>query len=140
MAALVLAEQEVSRLCAGTKDVKTINLPRTNEFVVNNRNQKLHVRTSWPDGQVRAIVVFCHGYGGHCSRPWVPYYQKQLNDHGYAFVGLDWHAFGYHRPIIPTPDNISFVSSLLLRLLLITGTAMELTKRIMKNRTILSMT
>ena len=109
MAALVLAEEEIYRLCASSKDVTTINLPKTDEFVVNNRNQKLHVRTSWPEGQVRAIVVFCHGYGGHCSRPWVPYFQKQLTDHGYAFVGLDWHAFGYsdgiYKAFNASPDD-----------------------------------
>jgi pimeloyl-ACP methyl ester carboxylesterase len=89
-------------LCATATSVSLINLPRSDEFVVNSRGQKLHVRSSWPAPQlpVRGIFVYCHGYGGHCSRPWVPFLCRQLNEKGFAFVGLDWHGFGYSEGVM----------------------------------------
>lgn len=95
------AHEAMLTLCASATTVVAINLPRSDEFVVNSRDQKLHVRTSWPapSVDVRGIVVYCHGYGGHCSRPWVPFFCQQLNAKGLAFVGLDWHGFGYSEGV-----------------------------------------
>ena len=96
------AHERMLTLCATATSVTLINLPRTEEFVMNSRDQKLHVRTSWPASTVplRGILVYCHGYGGHCSRPWVPYLCEQLHAKGFAFVGLDWHGFGYSEGVV----------------------------------------
>jgi len=106
-------EEAMYHLCATATDITQINLPPTDEYVVNSRGQKLHVRTVWPSSSVvRGVVVFCHGYGGHCARPWVPHYTAQLAAQGYAFVGLDWHGFGYSdkiggkRALIGTVDDL----------------------------------
>jgi hypothetical protein len=50
-----------------------LNLPDSNEFVLNSNELKLHVRSYWPadstDVPPKAAIIFLHGYNSHGCRP-----------------------------------------------------------------------
>jgi len=72
-------------------------LPKTDEFVMNNRNQKLHVRTSFPTSTscCKGIIVYLHGYAAHGNRPTLRPIMNSYNDEEYAILTLDFHGHGY---------------------------------------------
>jgi alpha-beta hydrolase superfamily lysophospholipase len=70
------------------------NLSRTEEFVTNNREQILHVRSSWPK-KTKFIVVFLHGYASHGARPTHQHLGKEFNNNEIAYITLDFHGHGY---------------------------------------------
>ena len=40
---------------------QNVNISRSNEYIMNNRNQKLHVRSYWPkDVKCKSLVIFLH--------------------------------------------------------------------------------
>jgi len=79
----------------------SLNSPESEEFVINSRGQKLHVRSSWPSTRSetkrdpRGLVVFLHGYASHINRPTHVYLAEKYNAQGMAYVGLDFHGHGY---------------------------------------------
>ena len=64
-------EDEMFARAARITNCTELNLKKTDEFVINNRGQVLHVRSSWPPaGQpVKAMAVFVHGECNQSSAP-----------------------------------------------------------------------
>eukprot|EP01038_Epipyxis_sp_PR26KG_P006663 gene6663-9145_t len=95
------AEEEIySRL----DEIKSKKLPlnsitevQSEEFVLNNRGQKLHIRSYWPDevSQTKAVVFYNHGYDAHINRPPFKYFGKYFNQSNISFITFDYHGHGY---------------------------------------------
>lgn len=89
-----------------------INAARSDEFVVNSRGQRIHMRSSWPPGgpaAARGVVFGLHGYGAHISRPPQVYLAQQLSAAGLAYVALDFHGHGYSegtRGLVQAPAHL----------------------------------
>ena len=76
------------------------NLPKGDNFLVNSRGQRLHVRTFLPaDGgkaeEVKALLVWSHGYAAHVNGPTVAKVMKGMNESGFAVIAIDHHGHGY---------------------------------------------
>lgn len=87
-------------LLKGETDHEKINMPRPDEFVVNNRNQKLYIRAVWPTsmvdiGSLSGIVFSLHGYGSQANRPTHRYLAEQLNGQNMAYITIDFAGHGY---------------------------------------------
>eukprot|EP00752_Nemacystus_decipiens_P011419 g10140.t1 len=65
--------------------------------MVNTRDEVLHVRTfAPPDGQdIKALVYFQHGFGGHANSPAKMQLGNALPPHGLATVMLELPGHGY---------------------------------------------
>ena len=88
-----------------------IHLPRGDEFVLNSRGQRLHVRTSWPvdAASTHCCVLAMHGYGAHSNRPTFRALGESLSSKGIAFVSFDFHGHGYsegERGLVESPLNL----------------------------------
>lgn len=91
-----------------------LNLPRTNEFIVNNRNQYLHVRSAWPSSiqspyEVKGIAISLHGYGSHSNRPAHRYLAERFNNEQMAYITIDFAGHGYsegHRGQVMSVNDI----------------------------------
>lgn len=70
------------------------NLERTEEFVINNRDQILHVRSKWPK-DTKCVVLFLHGYASHGARPTHKHLATEFNNNEIAYITLDFHGHGY---------------------------------------------
>lgn len=82
-------------LLKGKIHASDLNSPRSSEFVVNNRNQKLHVRSFWPAKPPKAFMIFLHGYASHGNRPTHVYLAEEFGQHDIGYVTLDFHTHGY---------------------------------------------
>lgn len=94
-ASAMLPEHIIFERASKITHAKELNLPRSEEFVVNDRGQTLHVRSFWPDKPAKAIAVYLHGYSAHINRPAQDYTSTMLNSHGYGYVTIDYHGHGY---------------------------------------------
>lgn len=75
---------------------QNVNISRSNEYIMNNRNQKLHVRSYWPkDVKCKSLVIFLHGYASHCNRPLHKYISLQMNDNSIGYITIDISGHGY---------------------------------------------
>jgi alpha-beta hydrolase superfamily lysophospholipase len=79
-----------------TLDSPLKNIDRSDEFVVNDRGQKLHcnsfeAKCEKPLG----YLIFLHGYGAHSNRPTHKALSNHLTEAGYTYIGLDFHGHGY---------------------------------------------
>lgn len=83
----------------GDADSGAINLARTEEWTMNSRGQRLHLRSRWPSGDAKAAILSLHGYGAHCSRPTHEYVATELTGRGFVYVTLDFHGHGYSEGI-----------------------------------------
>jgi len=74
-----------------------VNIPKTNEYITNNRKQKLHVRSYWPqdDEKCKCIVIFLHGYASHINRPLHQYISSQMNNNSIAYITIDINGHGF---------------------------------------------
>ena len=48
------------------------NLPKSENYFINERNQYLHFRyflPAVPVSEIGSIIFYIHGYGGHVNRP-----------------------------------------------------------------------
>lgn len=87
---------EIDLLILGGKErADELNTPKSEEFVTNARGQRLHVCTHWPEGEVKAFVVFIHGYASHGNRPTHNYVRERFVQQGVAYITLDLHSHGY---------------------------------------------
>jgi alpha-beta hydrolase superfamily lysophospholipase len=87
------------------------NQPRSPEFVTNLRGQRLHLRTTWPDGAAppRALILSFHGYGSHASRPTHRFLSARFASSGFAYAVLDFHGHGYsdgERGLVNAPEHL----------------------------------
>lgn len=104
------AEDELLERIINTEDWSTLNLPKTTEFVYNERGQRLHVRTSWPaSGSPQALVVLLHGYAAHINRPSYGYMQDRFNQRDIAVVGIDFHGHGHSEGMRALVGNYDFL-------------------------------
>lgn len=78
------------------------NLPKGDNFLVNSRGQRLHVRTFLPaagngggEGEVKALLVWSHGYAAHVNGPTVAKVMAGMNENGFAVIAIDHHGHGY---------------------------------------------
>lgn len=72
------------------------NLPKGEQFFLNSRGQRLHLRVFLPDsGDPRAIIFWHHGYAAHVSGPTLLEFTKGATARGFAVVALDHHGHGY---------------------------------------------
>lgn len=68
-----------------------INLPNSEKYIINCRNEKLHTRHVFTDKlQLKAIIICLHGYGSHINRFIYKKLYENFTQHNYAFIGLDW--------------------------------------------------
>ncbi|CAM9249183.1 unnamed protein product [Laminaria digitata] len=69
----------------------------TEEFMLNSRDEVLHLRTyAPPDGQtIKGLVIFVHGYGGHTNVPSKAKLGVAMTELGLAMVQLDLPGHGY---------------------------------------------
>lgn len=76
-----------------------LNLADSNEFVFNSNEQKLHVRSYWPndatDVPPTAAIIFLHGYNSHSCRPVHTFMAEGfVKQKGYVYITLDFHGHG----------------------------------------------
>ncbi|CAN0390274.1 unnamed protein product, partial [Laminaria digitata] len=74
------------------------NLPKGDNFLVNSRGQRLHVRTFLPapgKAEIKALLVWCHGYAAHVNGPTVSKVMAGMNENGFAVIAIDHHGHGY---------------------------------------------
>lgn len=84
------------------------NIPQSQEFVVGKRG-KIHIRTTWPKGDVRGVVFYVHGYNSHISRPAHRHISAVLASGGFGYCGIDLYGHGYSdgsRGVVDAPVNI----------------------------------
>lgn len=87
---------QVLNIIQNNEDIRNINLPKSEEYVVNNRNQRLHVRSFLPDSKnPKAVIIYIHGIGAHINRPTFPFIAKSFTDNDLAFITMDIHGHGY---------------------------------------------
>ncbi|CAM9382724.1 unnamed protein product [Ascophyllum nodosum] len=86
---------------ASASQVATVlnNLPQGDEYMVNNRKEILHVRSYAPadPAEIRALVTFVHGYGGHISVPPKVQLGSAMPSRGIAMIQLDLPGHGYSQ-------------------------------------------
>ena len=112
-AAAVEAEEELLRGAGDGSQPHLLHLPRTEEFVVNNRGQRLHLRSTWPAAgspPPAAFVLSLHGYGAHSSRPTHARLAADFCRAGVGYVTLDFHAHGHSegspRGLVSSPLHL----------------------------------
>lgn len=101
-------------LLRGETDHRKINMPRSNEYIINNRNQYLHVRSVWPKSisnpsDVKGLVLCLHGYGSQANRPTHRYFSERMNAENMAYFTIDFAGHGYsegHRGQVLSVDDI----------------------------------
>jgi alpha-beta hydrolase superfamily lysophospholipase len=72
-----------------------INIPKSDEFVLNSKEQKIHVRTYWPVQAPKAAIIYLHGYVSHTSRPVHKYVSKTFTDNNFVYITMDFHGHGH---------------------------------------------
>lgn len=73
------------------------NLPKEDNFFVNSRGQRLHLRTFLPNNssEIRAIMFWYHGYASHVNGPTLVKVATGLAENGFAVIAVDQHGHGY---------------------------------------------
>lgn len=94
--AATLLDEKVRSSCKSDKPISQLNLPKSEEYIVNSRNQKLHVRSFLPDDKnVTMLVIYLHGYSAHNNQPWMPVLAKEFTDQNIGLISFDFHGHGY---------------------------------------------
>lgn len=93
------------------QNLSQYNLPRTDEFVMNTRQQKLHVRSVWPSESTscKGVVLFLHGYAAHSNRPTLHYLSNCFSSNDFALISMDFHGHGYsegERGLVSDPCHL----------------------------------
>ena len=56
-------EDQFYELIAATKDMNDINIPCSNHYFTNSKNQKLHFRFFYDNTKpIKALIVYLHGF------------------------------------------------------------------------------
>ena len=77
-----------------------INLPRSTNFMVNRRDQRLHFRYFLSDLEsTHSVVFFLHGYSGHSSRPEVQKAAAILTNGNRTLFCLEFAGHGYSEGV-----------------------------------------
>lgn len=103
------AANELFRSIEECKDLNTVNIEKSEEFLINHRGNTLHVRTYWPQGEPEAVVLFLHGYASHISRPTHKHISKRLTESNFAYVTMDFFGHGHSdgvKGLINDEDDI----------------------------------
>jgi hypothetical protein len=103
------AEDIIYDFCSVTDDVTKINLTKGSEYVYNSRNEKLHVRSYWPEGQATAIFIYLHGYASHGNRPTMSHLSSNFIEKNLAIVSLDFAGHGFsegQRGLVNSPEAL----------------------------------
>jgi alpha-beta hydrolase superfamily lysophospholipase len=109
---LLTPEEEIYKLCSEIKDTSKLNIERQSdsEYVINQRNQKLHVHSYWPEeNNLLGIIVSLHGMGCHSNRPMQKYMASEFCSNGFAYVCLDFHGHGYSegvKGLVQSPEYL----------------------------------
>lgn len=91
-----LTAEEIDHiLLNGHEEAILLNSSRTSEFVMNNRGQRLHIRSHWPATTPKAFVIYCHAYILHSNRPTDQYMERVFAEQGFGTVCIDFHGHGY---------------------------------------------
>ena len=88
---------------------EAINLPATEFFVVNDRQQRLHLRFSWPPSSPESVLLVLHGYGAHSNRPPFRALCEAFVAEGIGVISLDFHGHGYsegERAFVESPSHL----------------------------------
>lgn len=91
----MLAEERMYDKIKELSDLTQINIGMSEEFFLNDRNQKIHIRSQWPNSKPRAIVIFLHGYASHVNRPVHDHISKEFLSKDIAYLSMDFHGHGY---------------------------------------------
>lgn len=86
---------------------EAINIPKSDEYVYNSNEQKIHVRSYWPNKGEDAPerinpkgAIFClHGYGGQSSRLVYKHLAKFYTDNNFVFITMDFHGHGHSEGV-----------------------------------------
>lgn len=96
------SEEIDDALLKGIEEAVLLNAPKSREFVMNNRQQVLNVRSYWPldvpgaaSPEVRAFVLNLHGFALHSNRPTEQFVGQTFTSHGIGFITMDFHGHGY---------------------------------------------
>jgi pimeloyl-ACP methyl ester carboxylesterase len=91
-----LLEEELIQLVS-KESVREINIPKTDEFVINNRGQRLHVRTSFPNQEIelKCIIFALHGFSVHINHPVHRIFAREFNNRGIGYITLDFYGHGF---------------------------------------------
>lgn len=117
-------DELIARLQAARQNPISLALPKSDEYVINSRGQRLNVRTYTGDSssgwKARGVVVYIHGYAAHISRPPQPLLAQAFNRRGFAYAGVDFHGHGYSEGdralVLSCDDLIDDVMSFMLLL------------------------
>lgn len=92
------AQDQASATQTPARTALDFNLPKGENFLVNPRGQRLHVRTFLPAPgtvEIKALLVWCHGYAAHVNGPTMLRVMEGMNKKGFAVIALDHHGHGY---------------------------------------------
>lgn len=92
-----LSENNIDKILQDRTYWKDINTPKTQEYIINNRGQRLHIRSTFPTEsiKIKATILSLHGYASHSNRPTHMYLAKQFTNSGYIYITMDFHGHGY---------------------------------------------
>ncbi|CAM9758904.1 unnamed protein product, partial [Ectocarpus fasciculatus] len=77
------------------------NLPEGDNFFLNSRGQRLHLRTFLPETgkekrvEMKALLFWYHGYAAHINGPTFREFAEGMAAGGYAVIAVDQHGHGY---------------------------------------------
>lgn len=72
------------------------SLAKTDEFVINDRSQRLHLRSFQSESDnIKGAIVMLHGYGAHNNRPVIQSFANKMNSNGFHVITFDFHSHGY---------------------------------------------
>lgn len=90
-------------LLKGYEEALLLNASKSSEFVINNRQQSLNIRTYWPSSEPgslakaepTAFILYLHGFTLHSNRPTEQFVGRTLAGLGIGFVTMDFHGHGH---------------------------------------------
>ncbi|CAM9770803.1 unnamed protein product [Ectocarpus sp. 13 AM-2016] len=79
------------------KTALDFNLPKGDNFFLNSRKQRLHLRTFLPETgvEMKALLFWYHGYAAHINGPTFREFAEGMSAGGYAVIAVDQHGHGY---------------------------------------------
>ena len=121
MSSLIINDIKLAKATGKEYWSEDVNLKRSNEYIINDRKQRLHIRSYWSDAngtnntndtndanntndtndtnanddKCKAIVLFLHGYASHCNRPLHKYISNEMNNNDNAYITIDVTGHGY---------------------------------------------
>ncbi|CAN0039375.1 unnamed protein product [Ectocarpus sp. 4 AP-2014] len=77
--------------------VRLNNLPQSEEYFINERGRVIHFRSYLPQSadEIKAVVLFSHGYGAHCNSPRKHQMGMSMPEKGLCMYQMDLEGHGY---------------------------------------------